>query len=125
LPVVLTGNGPLVGGPLGDTLTGLSGNDTLTGLGGDDYLDGGAGADTMIGGKGNDSYVVDNAGDVVTEVIGAGFTAPSGWVIKGTADLNGDGTLDVVAENVTLGKEQLWLLNNGAVSSSTDLTWDP
>ena len=30
-------------------------------------LDGGAGADTMIGGLGNDTYVVDNAGDVVTE----------------------------------------------------------
>ena len=29
--------------------------------------DGGAGADTMIGGAGNDTYVVDNAGDVVTE----------------------------------------------------------
>ena len=30
-------------------------------------LDGKAGADTMIGGAGNDTYVVDNAGDIVTE----------------------------------------------------------
>ena len=30
-------------------------------------LDGGAGADTMTGGAGNDTYVVDNAGDTVTE----------------------------------------------------------
>ena len=34
---------------------------------GNDTLDGGAGADTLIGGTGNDTYVVDNAGDVVTE----------------------------------------------------------
>ena len=33
-------------------------------------LDGGIGADTMTGGDGNDTYVVDNAGDVVTEAAG-------------------------------------------------------
>ena len=40
----------------------------ITGNGGNNMLDGGAGADTMAGGAGNDTYVVDNAGDVVTEV---------------------------------------------------------
>ena len=35
-------------------------------------LDGGAGADTLTGGAGNDTYVVDNAGDVVTETAGEG-----------------------------------------------------
>ena len=35
-------------------------------------LNGGAGADTMAGGLGNDTYVVDNAGDVVTEAAGGG-----------------------------------------------------
>ena len=40
---------------------------TLTGNAGNNMLDGGAGADTMIGGAGNDTYVVDDAGDVVTE----------------------------------------------------------
>ena len=39
----------------------------LTGFDGNDTLNGGAGADTLIGGAGNDTYVVDNAGDVVTE----------------------------------------------------------
>ena len=39
----------------------------ITGNSGNNMLDGGAGADTMIGGLGNDTYVVDNAGDVVTE----------------------------------------------------------
>lgn len=45
----------------------------LTGNAKDNYLDGGAGADTMAGGAGNDSYVVDNAGDVVTEAANAGI----------------------------------------------------
>ena len=35
-------------------------------------LNGGAGNDTMIGGLGNDTYVVDAAGDVVTELAGQG-----------------------------------------------------
>ena len=35
-------------------------------------LDGGAGTDTMAGGAGNDTYVVDTAGDVVTEAAGGG-----------------------------------------------------
>ena len=48
---------------LANVITGNSGNNTL---------DGGAGADTMIGGAGNDTYVVDNAGDVVTEARNAG-----------------------------------------------------
>ena len=39
----------------------------LTGNSGDNSLDGITGADTMVGGAGNDIYVVDNAGDVVTE----------------------------------------------------------
>ncbi len=62
-------------------------------------LDGGTGADTMEGGEGDDIYVVDDAGDVVTEVAGAPFAAPAGWTIKGTADFNNDGQLDVVAHN--------------------------
>ena len=35
-------------------------------------LDGGAGSDTLIGGAGSDTYVVDNAGDVVTELLNGG-----------------------------------------------------
>jgi ELWxxDGT repeat protein len=55
-----------------DQLSGLGGNDTLNGGLGDDVLDGGPGADALNGGGGNDTYVVDNAGDVVTEAVGAG-----------------------------------------------------
>ncbi|TLD44085.1 MAG: Serralysin C [Accumulibacter sp.] len=57
----------LTGTPGNDELYGLGGADTLSGGAGSDHLDGGAGTDLMYGGAGNDSYVVDNAGDVVSE----------------------------------------------------------
>ena len=55
-----------------ENLTGSNFNDTLTGNAGNNVLNGGAGADHLIGGLGNDTYVVDNAGDVVTEAASAG-----------------------------------------------------
>ena len=63
----LGGDDTLYGGNGVDTLYGGNGVDTLDGGSGNDLLDGGAGADTMTGGTGNDIYVVDDAGDVVTE----------------------------------------------------------
>jgi Ca2+-binding RTX toxin-like protein len=51
---------------------GGSGNDTLTGSDGANRLDGGAGADSLAGGAGDDIYVIDDIGDVVVEVSGAG-----------------------------------------------------
>lgn len=53
-------------------IRGLGGADTLIGKGGNDRLNGGTGADSMTGGNGNDTYVVDTAGDTVTEGAGAG-----------------------------------------------------
>ena len=77
----------------------------------------------MTGGAGNDTYLVDNAGDVVVEQGGTPFTAPAGWTIKGTADLNNDG------EHRRPGHQrnanQIWLLHNGAVLSTTDLPTPP
>jgi Ca2+-binding RTX toxin-like protein len=62
----------LDGGAGNDILDGGAGNDTLIGGTGNDTLIGGAGADALAGGSGDDTYVVDNAGDVVTESLGAG-----------------------------------------------------
>lgn len=66
-------NNTIVGNSGSNTLNGLAGNDSLVGNDGSDRLNGGTGIDTMEGGAGNDTYVVDNAGDIVSETIaGAG-----------------------------------------------------
>jgi Ca2+-binding RTX toxin-like protein len=68
--LVLTGtDGPdvLFGGPGNDTLNGMADADYLAGKEGNDRLDGGTGDDTLRGGTGDDTYVVDSAGDSVTE----------------------------------------------------------
>jgi Ca2+-binding RTX toxin-like protein len=69
-PVITGTAGPdLLSGENGnERLFGLEGDDQLSGLDGNDRLDGGTGADQLIGGTGDDTYVVDDAGDVVTEL---------------------------------------------------------
>jgi len=132
-PQNLTGDGgpnTLTGGSGDDTLSGLGGNDTLIGNGGDDLLDGGTEADQMSGGAGNDTYYVDNAGDVVTESGGSAYTPPSGFVIKGTADLDKDGEIDVLLTNATTGVNELQLIKNGVGQTPVALTsssagWSP
>ncbi len=76
-------------------------------------LDGGAGIDTMAGGAGDDAYIVDNAGDVVTEAAGAGTDVVQSSVtytlaanvenltLTGAAAINGtgNGTNNVITGN--------------------------
>ena len=93
----------IIGNTRNNTLSGLAGNDTLIGNSGNDTLDGGTGADSMIGGYGNDTYVVDDAGDAVTESYNAGtdhvrssidYTLTDNvenLTLTGTADINGTG----------------------------------
>jgi serralysin len=70
----LTGSSAIngVGNGLDNVLVGNGAANNLQGRDGADFLDGGAGADTMVGGVGDDTYVVDNAGDVVTEAANGG-----------------------------------------------------
>lgn len=83
---------------------GMSTNGSLRfGLAGNDSLDGGSGADTMRGGIGNDVYRVDDMGDVIDELAGAGHDQVKAVVsyslpqyvedlqLLGTADINATG----------------------------------
>ncbi|AJQ47881.1 peroxidase family protein [Pseudomonas putida] len=68
----LGGADQLFGGLGNDILNGGDDPDVLNGDDGNDTLNGGLGADAMNGGAGNDSFVVDNAGDTVTEALNGG-----------------------------------------------------
>ncbi|PKO42388.1 MAG: calcium-binding protein [Betaproteobacteria bacterium HGW-Betaproteobacteria-22] len=100
---------------------------TITGNSGNNILDGGLGADALKGGTGNDTYIVDNAGDVITEAASAGtdivqssvnFTLATNvenLTLTGTANINGTGN---AANNVITGNSGNNIINGGTGSDT-------
>jgi Ca2+-binding RTX toxin-like protein len=114
-----------------NTISGRGGNDIIKGGGGDDLLEGGAGddslngqegADDMFGGTNNDTYVVDNAGDTVTEYVGEGQDEVQSSItyslgdnvenlqLTGTGHISGTGN---ALENVITGNSGNNVLDGG------------
>ena len=102
------------------------GNDVLTGTTGNDTLDGGTGSDTLVGLAGDDTYVVDVAGDVVTESAGEGidvvnvaFTAAATYVLGANVENATVTAAATVAASVTGNELANVLIGNGAANTLT------
>ena len=103
--------------------TGNADSNILTGNVANNTLDGGAGADVMSGGLGNDTYVVDVAGDSVTELANEGTDTVRSTIsyvlganvenlnLSGVDNLSGTGN---ALENTLVGNGGNNLLSGGA-----------
>jgi Ca2+-binding RTX toxin-like protein len=102
--LTLTGSAALAGtgNNLDNLLHGNAGANTLSGGLGNDTLDGSAGADSLVGGAGNDLYVVDNAGDKISE----------------TGSDAGDRVASSVSYTLGANLEHLTLTGAGAISGT-------
>jgi Ca2+-binding RTX toxin-like protein len=113
--LTLTGTAAIdgTGNELANVITGNALANTLTGNGGNDTLDGAVGADTMSGGLGNDTYVVDNAGDLVTEAVDEG----TDLVKVSIATAGGTYTLGDELDNATLINAVAFSLGGNALAN--------
>ena len=119
----------LAGGVGDDRLYGDAGDDALEAHEGDDWLDGGAGNDLMHGGTGDDTYVVDSAGDIVTEEIGGGghdrvIGGVSYALTVNIEDLTLTGSADITGIGNGLGNAMTnegtgWVVLNGGGGNDT------
>ena len=126
------GTDTLYGGEGNDSLKGFGGADNLQGGNGNDLLDGMTGIDIMTGGNGDDIYTVDNAGDIVTELAGAGqgtndvvysnmvsYTLAANVEVLSLADsLVGINATGNAQSNTILGNANDNTLNGGASSDA-------
>ncbi|WP_297325751.1 FG-GAP-like repeat-containing protein [Nitrosomonas sp.] len=120
-------NNVITGNNAANQLNGDAGNDALNGGAGDDILIGWSGADTMAGGSGNDTYLVENAGDIVTEKLNEGtdtvssrltYTLPvdvENLTLTGTSAVNGTGNGQANVITGNLAANQL----NGLAGNDT------
>jgi Ca2+-binding RTX toxin-like protein len=93
-----------------DEVHGLGGADTLYGAKGNDWLDGGLDIDTLSGGIGNDTYVVDNAGDTITEADDAG----SDTILTSVSyTLSADVSVETLSTTSSTGTDAIDLVGNG------------
>ncbi|MFM6412087.1 MAG: S8 family serine peptidase, partial [Planktothrix sp.] len=106
-----------------DNLIGTANPDIINGLAGNDTLNGNTGADTLVGGLGNDIYVVDNTGDIATELASQGtdliqssvtYTLPANvedLTLTGTTAINGTGN---ALANIIIGNTANNILNGSS-----------
>jgi Ca2+-binding RTX toxin-like protein len=127
--LILTGTAIRGIGNDGDNrLIGNSSDNGFYGRDGNDWLDGGTGSDSLTGGDGNDLYFVDDAGDVVNELVGlyTGLDEVRSTVtfsLTGVADgveiltLQGTGAIDGTGNdlaNTITGNDAANILDGGA-----------